>query len=167
MLCDLCHKNVATVHLTEIINDKVVELHICSECAHNKTEELKNHLSISEFLSGILNQRESVDTDRSLRCPSCGMSFYEFRKKGRLGCAVCYRSFRTHLIPLIKKIHGTTHHKGKLPRKMMRSAVIKRRIKVLQERLDRAVQLEEYEEAAALRDEIKKLEREMKNTNNV
>ena len=81
------------------------------------------------------------------------------KKKGRLGCSQCYASFKTHIIPLVKKIHSSTHHKGKLPRTLPEAVIISRRLSSLKDRLARAIQLEEYEEAAGLRDKIRDLER--------
>jgi len=85
MLCDICHKNIATVHLTEIINDKVIEMHICQGCARNKTSELKQQLDISNFLGGLAAQDELPGEKRALlKCSFCGLAYAEFKKKGRL-----------------------------------------------------------------------------------
>ena len=162
MLCDISHKNIATVHLTAIIDDNVMELHICQLCAKNKTDELKQQLNISDFLSSLVPEPRTQKSEALLKCSFCGMDLSDFRKQGRLGCVQCYDRFKVNLIPLLKKIHGSTHHKGKLPRRVQESVIIDRRIKDLHDRLGRAVQLEEYEEAARLRDEIRKLEKKLK-----
>jgi len=162
MLCDICHKNIATVHLTEIVNDKIIELHICQTCAKHKTEELKQQLSISEFLSSLVTEPDTEKRDSTFKCNLCGTSLFDFKKKGRLGCARCYITFKIKLIQLLKKIHGFTHHKGKFPRVVEEGVVFDRKLRVLKERLERAIQLEEYEEAVCLRDEIRKLEKEIK-----
>jgi len=158
MLCDICHKNIATVHLTEIIDNKIVELHICQRCARAKADEIKQQLNISDFLSGLVEERK----EHLKRCPQCGLSFQEFRKKGRLGCSMCYVAFKAELLPLLKKIHGSTHHNGKMPPKIEEKVLIDRKIRELRERLNRAIQLEEYEEAALLRDKLKEWEAKMK-----
>jgi protein arginine kinase activator len=157
MLCDICHKNIATVHLTEIINDKVIEVHICQKCTKLKTEELKNQLSLSDFLSGLV-EKEEVRRKPSLVCPLCKLTFNEFRKKGRLGCSNCYKMFKEQLLPLFRKIHGSTQHVGKFPKSVEDRILIERKIGQLREMLARAIKLEEYEEAARLRDKIKQLE---------
>ncbi len=159
MLCDICHKNIATIHLTEIINDKVVELHICQECAKLKTEELKSQLNISDFLMGLVKE-EKPKEKFILKCPRCGLTFNEFRKKGKLGCKVCYEIFRERLIPLFRKIHGSVEHCGKIPPTLEKKVILEKRIKELKRRLERAIKLEEYEEAAKIRDQIKELEKE-------
>jgi len=154
MVCDICHKNIATVHLTEVINDKVVEMHICQHCT--KTEEFKENLSIQELLGGLMDVAGTQHKEKvSLKCSSCGLTYDDFRKKARLGCGKCYLTFRQQLTPLLKKVHGSLYYAGK--RLLDSTPKISRENKTeeLQKRLDRAVQLEEFEEAARLRDELK------------
>ncbi|UCG35719.1 MAG: UvrB/UvrC motif-containing protein [Candidatus Omnitrophota bacterium] len=161
MLCDICHKNMATVHLTEIVNDKVVEMHICQKCAKSKAEELKNQLSISELLSGLMDIEGISETRPALKCPVCGMSYADFKKQGRLGCENCYATFKDRLFPLLRKVHGTTRHSGKVPGAVAKVSASER-LEELKKRLERAIEMEEYEEAARLRDEIKKAEKKSK-----
>ncbi|MCK5394013.1 MAG: UvrB/UvrC motif-containing protein [Candidatus Omnitrophica bacterium] len=158
MLCNICHKNKATVHLTEIINDKVVELHICQVCAQLKTEELSEQMNMSDFLGGLAGGIDGHKEVYSLKCPSCGLLYGEFKKKGRLGCGECYSFFRKQLLPLLKKIHSSIRHVGKIPKAVDKKIVVKVTIKELKVSLSRAINLEEYEEAARLRDRIKELE---------
>ncbi|UCC94517.1 MAG: UvrB/UvrC motif-containing protein [Candidatus Omnitrophota bacterium] len=162
MLCDVCHKNIATVHLTEIINEKVVEMHICQECAKLKAEELKEQLSISDLLGGLVGMGPIEKEEKALHCPSCHLTYGEFKKKGRLGCGKCYATFKVQLLPLLKNIHGSTHHTGKAPFVKEKKKSREETMKGLRNRLQRAIHLEEYEEAARLRDEIKNLERKDK-----
>jgi protein arginine kinase activator len=155
MLCDICHKNIATVHLTEINNDKVVEMHICQNCTKAKTQELKDNLTIPELLTGFINTGETQKKEISLKCQFCGLTYADFKKKARLGCGKCYSVFKVQILPLLKKIHGSLHYAGK-------SAIdAKKKISdgetELKARLERAIKLEEYEEAARLRDELKKI----------
>lgn len=162
MLCDICHKNSATVHLTEIINDKIIEMHICQACAKSKTEELNEQLNMSDFLGGLVGVGEAKKEERLLKCSSCRLSYSEFKKKGKLGCNYCYVTFRRQLLSLLKKIHGSVRHIGKCPLHIDKKMPIEAKIKEVHERLERAIQLEEYEEAAGLRDEIKRLKRNKK-----
>ncbi len=163
MVCDICHKNNATVHLTEIINDKVVEMHICQVCAQAKANELDKHLNISGFLGSLADMVGGLPQERRLlRCPSCGLSYEDFKKKGRLGCGKCYETFRRFLLPLLKKIHSATTHTGKAPTSLDKKASSQLKVAELHQRLRRAIQLEEYEEAAKLRDKIKGLEKKKK-----
>ena len=163
MVCDICNKNNATVHLTEIINDKVVEMHICQVCAQAKAEELNKHLNISGFLGSLADMVGGLPSERRLlRCPSCGLSYEDFKKKGRLGCGKCYETFRIFLLPLLKKIHSSVTHVGKAPTSLDKQVSGKLKVTELDQRLRRAIQLEEYEEAAKLRDKIKGLEKSRK-----
>jgi protein arginine kinase activator len=159
MICDICQKNSATVHLTEIVNDKVVEMHICQACASFKAEELNVQFNISDFLGGLAGT-ESLRADKqSLRCKSCGFSYEDFKKKGRLGCSRCYSVFKQQLLPLLKKIHSSARHVGKVPGKARQKVSLELDVQELRKRLMRAIKLEEYEEAASLRDKIRKLEK--------
>ncbi|MDD5584520.1 MAG: UvrB/UvrC motif-containing protein [Candidatus Omnitrophica bacterium] len=159
MLCDICHKNIATVHLTEIVNEKIAEMHICQPCAKTKTDEIKEQLNISDFLGGLtgIGQTKEKQEEISLKCSSCGLTYGDFKKKGRFGCGQCYTSFKAVLLPLLKKIHGSTRHVGKTPLKRVIGKPAEK-ISDLKTRLARAIQMEEYEEAAQLRDEIKNFE---------
>ncbi|MFA5271312.1 MAG: UvrB/UvrC motif-containing protein [Candidatus Omnitrophota bacterium] len=155
MVCDICHKNIATVHLTEVINDKVVEMHICQHCT--KTEEFKENLSVQELLGGLMDLAEAKNKEKiSLKCTSCGLTYDDFKKKARLGCCKCYLTFKQQLMPLLKKIHGSLHYTGKRPLDSFLKISRDNKTEELQKRLDRAIQLEEFEEAARLRDELKK-----------
>jgi len=159
MLCDICHKNIATVHLTEIVNDKVVEMHICQACAQSKSEGFSQQPNISDFLSGLVSAGRTRKEDRVLKCPACGFNYSDFRKKGRLGCNQCYTAFRRQLLPLLKKIHGATRHTGKIPLDIKQSVSPEGKLKELNRQLERAIQLEEYEDAARIRDQIKELDK--------
>ncbi|MFH1772249.1 MAG: excinuclease ABC subunit B [Candidatus Omnitrophota bacterium] len=156
MLCDICHNNIATIHLTEIANDNIVEMHICQSCAKDKAKEIKAQLNISDLISGLVASDEfQKERPEGLKCTYCGLNYSEFKKKGRLGCANCYKVFSKRLTPLFKKIHGSVRHTGKAPFLKAKGQGAER-IDILRNRLKRAIQFEEYEEAARLRDEIRK-----------
>ncbi|MCF7907381.1 MAG: UvrB/UvrC motif-containing protein [Candidatus Omnitrophica bacterium] len=159
MLCDICHKNIATVHLTEIINDKVAEMHICQACAQNKSEGLAQQPNISDFVGGLVNADLTKKDNRALKCPACGFNYNDFKKKGRLGCGRCYTAFRRQLLPLLKKIHGAIRHTGKIPLDVKRPVSSEVKLRELNDQLERAIQLEEYEAAAKIRDKLKKLDK--------
>ena len=135
-----------------------MEVHVCQECAKVKTKELKQQLSAPEFLSSLVGDFDSGKERTPSKCPLCCLTLHDLKSKGILGCAQCYTNFRPQLMPLVKKIHGSTHHKGKIPHYVKSSVVLDRRIEVVRNRLNRAIQLEEYEEAARLRDEVRDLE---------
>ncbi|MFA5101409.1 MAG: UvrB/UvrC motif-containing protein [Candidatus Omnitrophota bacterium] len=186
MTCDICGKNPATVHLTEIIDDQMNELHLCEECAHKKSAQMEQQFGLSDLLAGLAGFEKQKDEKEGLvlKCPNCGMTFKDFKKIGRLGCGECYAAFRSFLGPLLKRIHGSNLHCGKTPvsriakltRKKMSGArgtgdanVIGEAhttspadndsVQSLRIRLQKAVEAEAYEEAARLRDQIKELEK--------
>lgn len=157
MVCDICHQNSATMHLTEIINDEVVEMHICQVCAKSKAKELQEQLNISDFLGGLLGVEDLGVKNQTLTCSNCGFSYADFKKKGRLGCSRCYVTFKQLLLPLLRKIHSATRHTGRSPVQKGKKEPIGSKIEQLRLKLNEAIKHEEYEQAARLRDEIKKM----------
>jgi protein arginine kinase activator len=160
MLCQDCGKREATVHLTQVINDHKVELHLCRECAEKKRFHTPFEgvpFPLAEFLASMLDQslikKPSKVSDK--RCPTCGMYFSDFSKIGRLGCGNCYATFRSQLSDLLRKLHGSTQHRGRVP--FIPGDVMKplREERKLQEELKKAIQEEDFEKAAQLRDKIK------------
>ncbi|MBU1122801.1 MAG: UvrB/UvrC motif-containing protein [Candidatus Omnitrophica bacterium] len=154
MLCDVCNKNSATVHLTEIINDKVVEMHICQSCAQDKATEVKGQLSISDFLDNLLSKDAIEKETANIKCSFCGLTLTDVSEKGRLGCRNCYVVYKSEVLPLLKKLHSWTKHKGKVPCSYQYKSLRQPREEELKKRLNRAVCLEEYEDAARFRDQI-------------
>lgn len=161
MLCDICNKNPATVHLTEIVDDQMSELHLCEECARKKSSQMESQFGLSDLLAGLADFEKPAEEKEmvSTKCPNCGLTYKDFKKIGRLGCGECYVAFRKFLTPLLKKIHGSGTHCGKCPSKTVSGGSKPSRKKVdLQElrcRLQKAVEMEAYEEAAKIRDQIK------------
>ncbi len=160
MLCENCKKNVATVHLTEIIEDIKKEVHLCEDCAQDKGLSFKKEFSLQDLLGSLVAQvaeskGEDVTTDV---CPQCGMTFAEFQSKGRLGCPEDYNTFKGTLVPLLEKIHGNSQHFGKVPSRADRGLAAEKETMELKQRLAEAVRHEQYEKAAELRDRIAKLE---------
>ena len=161
MLCDICGKKEATVHLTEIVNNQITKLHLCEQCAKEKGAEMEEHFGLANLLAGLVDLDQPLETvkEKKIQCPFCGLTYNDFKKIGRLGCGRCYEAFKTYLGPLLKRIHGSDIHLGKVPHKKGKAAKAKKiDVEELKKRLRRAVELEEFEEAARLRDEIKKHE---------
>jgi protein arginine kinase activator len=161
MLCDACKKQQATVHLTEIVNDQMAELHLCEACANQKGSQVENQFGLSDLLGGLADSGKAQEIDEEVAtksCPNCGMTYEDFRKIGRLGCSECYVTFKKSLGSLLKRIHGSTHHLGKSPSRVAKPASAKQALLDLKRRLERAVELEEFEEAARLRDQIRESE---------
>ena len=158
MICSICNTREATVHLTEIINDQMIEVHLCEDCAAEKGTDFKTHFNFADLLAGFSeNAKPSKAAPKraAVKCPECKLSYEEFAKTGRLGCADCYSAFAKMLLPLIKRVQRSTQHVGKKPASMEGQAVTAYDLRVLRERLRKCVQTEEFEEAARLRDEIK------------
>ncbi|MDD3839500.1 MAG: UvrB/UvrC motif-containing protein [Clostridia bacterium] len=163
MYCDKCKKNVATVHYTKIINGQKTEVHLCQQCAKESGEfALFTPFSINDLLSGFLDAGYDSQLDygytSTIKCESCGMSYDDFKKHGRLGCSDCYASFDSRLLPLIRKIHGNVQHIGKVPRKAGDHVRLKRERTSLKNKLQEAIKKEEFEKAAEIRDKIKEIE---------
>lgn len=164
MKCQLCGKS-ATVHLTEIINDQMTELHLCEECAKDKgIAGLGQPFGLQDLLAGLVDfgaAAPTTDTKTALICPNCKMRYEDFRKSGRLGCSQCYEIFKENLSPLLKKVHGAVQHIGKGPSIDGDGFDAKKQLQELHLKLQTAIQSEAFEEAARLRDEIKQLEKEI------
>ncbi|MHC4148209.1 MAG: UvrB/UvrC motif-containing protein [Planctomycetota bacterium] len=166
MQCQICNKNEATIHLTEIADGVRAEMHICEHCAHEEGIAVKSQIPLNELLSSLLAVQPTdeelfgpSEKETSASCLHCGFTLDQFRKEAVLGCPYDYEVFEKPLRRLIKKAHnGNTSHCGKVPSKT--SAGTKKQIQLitLQQRLEAAVQSEDYELAAELRDKIKKYE---------
>ena len=160
-LCENCGSNPATVNLTQIEDDEMFSYHLCEDCAAQKGLEGTTDLSASplpDFLAQIGDEpREEENSDSE--CSFCGLMFAAFRETGRLGCPHCYETFEAHLRRLLRRVHGGTKHVGKiyLPPDPTVSE-IEKRMEVLRRKLNRAVETEDFERAAELRDQIRSLE---------
>ncbi|MBU4342892.1 MAG: UvrB/UvrC motif-containing protein [Candidatus Omnitrophica bacterium] len=166
MVCDICGKSQATVHLTEIIDDKMTELHICEGCAQKKGAQMESHFGLADLLAGLADmggQFTKTKKETNIKCLRCGLTYEDFKRIGRLGCGECYSAFKEALLPLLKRIHGSTQHYGKSPTKKTTKAAkaVKTmdELQELKEKLQKAIQLEQFEEAVKLRDRIRELEK--------
>ncbi len=173
MLCQRCGKKEANVHVTKIINGKKTELFLCEDCAKetgqlsfttNNTFSLKNindPFSFHNLLAGLLNPNIDASFSKEiseLKCDNCGMTYKEFSKKGLLGCSQCYNSFSKKLKPLIKRIHGSNEHTGKVPIRKGGELRTKKEIQDLKTRMKEVIEKENFEKAAELRDKIHEME---------
>lgn len=163
MKCTLCGKNEATIHLTEVVNEKITKLHICEACAKHKSSEMQSHFGLTDLLSGLMDFGSSVTEDRiaqavNVKCPVCDSSYYDFQKTGRFGCGACYETFSKNLSELLRKIHGSEKHVGKMPFKGPERTSEQKDLARLKNELDELIRGEEFEKAALLRDRIRELE---------
>jgi protein arginine kinase activator len=170
MLCEECKKRPATVHFTKIVGDQKTEFHLCQQCAAQRGELgfLGNiQINFPNILSSFfdLDQKLQVDgdwqEDTQARCPSCGLSYGDFRELGQLGCSDCYKTFGAQMEPILRRIHGHTRHTGKIPRKHAGKLSQERELENYKAQLKEAIAREEYEQAAKLRDKIHALEKEL------
>lgn len=158
IVCQKCNNVHATVHLTDIVNGEKREWHLCSDCAEKEGIVAKTP-QINQLLQEFVMQKASLKELAGLTCDHCGMSFVEFRTNGQLGCPNDYDAFKQALEPLIERSHeGATQHCGKIPRRVATPVRAKIDLVRLRRQLKMAVDAEEYENAARLRDEIERLE---------
>lgn len=175
MLCERCGDNEASVHLTRIINGSKEEIHLCEECARNSSQLNMDdsNLSFQSLLSGILNNNftganSSVfenNTSDKLVCDNCGLSYQEFTKNGLFGCENCFEVFENKLDALFKRIHGNIRHTGKMPLLFKQKFEVESEISKLQNKMQTAVDEEDFEKAAEIRDKIHAIKENMEEDN--
>jgi protein arginine kinase activator len=160
MNCQVCEKQPATFHLTEIGEGGKTVRHLCEECAGRLG--LASGNPVPSMLATLFEGTKELAATTT-RCPECGISFEEFRAKGRLGCPKDYEVFAKELSPLLEKIHGGSgKHAGRVPAGAGRDTALEDALLRLRRELARAVREEKYEEAARLRDEIRNAEEALK-----
>lgn len=168
MKCQHCEKP-ATFHITELTGPELEELHLCAEHAQQylapSQQEDDTPSSIAGLLAQQLNLGQTAEDLARLdqeSCPVCGITFYEFRQAGRLGCPHDYTCFEDELEPLILNIHGATEHKGKRPKHGLKDAGLQTELIKLRRDMKEAIEREEYERASKIRDRIRVIEQEGK-----
>lgn len=172
MLCQDCKKREAQVHLTQIINNEKIALSLCKECAsargfHSPLENMP--FPLAEILSGLAQSgtdKGKAEPMPQLSCPNCHLTFEEFTRQGRFGCGECYRAFRPRLDSIMRKIHGASLHRGRSP--MAGPAAISGDTPIpvkeeerLEAELHKAIQSEDFERAAEIRDKLKSIKQDM------
>jgi protein arginine kinase activator len=157
-----CHKcaKPATYHITEVVSEEhYEELHLCEECYHKFfAEQQPQGGPGAKGEPGAVEESDEASVLNQRECPVCGIKFVEFRNSGRLGCPHDYQEFREELTPLLENIHGEIRHCGKTPRRLPQNKQTQSELLQLRKQLQQAVTREAYEEAARLRDRIRKLE---------
>jgi protein arginine kinase activator len=157
MLCCVCKEKEATVHLTQIAGDKMQKVDLCEDCAKTKGVNDPQGFSLADLLLGLgaSQEIEQASGGAEVRCPRCGFSQADFKKAGRLGCPECYTTFSEAIGGLLKTMHKGVRHIGKVPEAMRQERDFTDRVKTLEKKLSKAVEQEDFEQAAVLRDEIK------------
>jgi len=169
MECEECHEFPASLHLTKLVNGQKSEIHVCERCAKEKgyiaySEET---YSIHDLLAGLFNFDSSFSKEHShspeikqvLTCTKCGLTYQQFTQVGKFGCGNCYQTFADHLNPIFRRVHsGNTVHNGKIPKRRGSDLKQKRLVQDYKTQLQELIEMEEFEQAAELRDKIKVLE---------
>jgi protein arginine kinase activator len=154
MLCEVCKEREATVHLTQVVDGAIKKLHLCEDCAAKSGFDVQGPLSITDILLGMGVQKASEAAGSERTCPRCHMRRTDFKKTGRFGCAECYTAFAEELPPLLKAMHRSDHHVGKIPQREGARVRASAELARLQQGMDKAIASENFEEAARLRDQI-------------
>lgn len=174
MICQECNQRPATLHFTNFSNGEKTEMHLCERCAQEKGDMFMMNngpgFSINSLLAGLFNmeaafqgqKKEAFQTEKVLQCPQCSMTFPQFVKVGRFGCATCYDAFRDQLTPILRRLHsGNFSHNGKIPKRVGGDIHLRKTIDDLKQTLKDLISQEEFEKAAETRDQIRDLERQL------
>ena len=167
MICQNCGKNEATTHIRQVVNGDTTQMHLCRECAqHLGYGDMFSGfgLNLDDFFGGFLGDTvQKLASPTEQRCPKCGNTFGDIVRSGKVGCSECYKTFYDKLLPSIQRIHGRIKHNGKQvlavenvaqPVEQMKEDPVERMKKELAD----AVEKQEFEQAAIIRDKIKELE---------
>ncbi len=153
--CGHCDKP-ATIHLTQIIDNKIHKVDMCEDCPHKQCVTDPEGFSLADFL--LKPAASIIGAQQGMRCEHCGFTPADFKKTGRFGCPHCYESFKGMLKPMLENMHRDTRHRGKIPERALARYEFRERLDALRVELKEAVGDENYEHAAKLRDEIHRLE---------
>lgn len=163
MKCDMCGEREASVFLTQMYNNEIKKLHLCEKCAIANGLDLKNAISLTDALLGTSKQIKSEikkEKNANKYCPFCKMTYSDFRKRSRFGCPKCYETFQEELEVILKDMHSSTRHTGKKPISTIKNNTISEVTESIEElkcKLFKAIESENYEEAAIIRDQLKHL----------
>jgi protein arginine kinase activator len=158
MQCDVCQQKEATVFLTQIVGGKMQKVNLCETCSKEKGVNDPTGFALADLLLGMGAAQEIERSPSGITCSVCGFTQADFKKTGRLGCSACYDIFAESLESMLKNMQKGSEHVGKSPVSLLKNRQLDAQIKDLQSSLERAVAEEEYEKAADLRDQIRRIE---------
>jgi len=171
MLCEKCKKNEAKINLITVVNGQKHEIWLCESCIKDISSipffsSIGQNVNfpfqgmLTEILSNVDSNKVNIDNNKikAIVCSNCGLTYDEFKKSGKLGCSDCYKEFKIVLEPRIKSLQAGVKHVGKIPNTKGKELIRRRKLKDLKEEMQKLIVSEEYERAAIVRDEIKKLE---------
>lgn len=179
MLCQKCKKNNATIHYRENINGKVTEYSLCADCAAELERDgvIKIENPFSNFMrddifdfasvlpSFFTSLNHALGSGETKRCPVCGSTFNDIARTGHIGCPQCYETFADELAATVNQLHGTSKPQGRIPKRFGEKQNREAEINSLKEEQKKAIEAQEFEKAAELRDKIKALEAEVNSAN--
>jgi protein arginine kinase activator len=163
MNCQQCHKP-ATFHITDLTDGKVISLHLCPDCAKDYLNPPDDDVATPTLANLLTKQLKLGQTAEELaeldnkECPICGITFFEFRQEGRLGCPYDYTHFADELEPLLINVHSDIRHVGKRPKHGAYDAESQNELIRLRREMKESVETENYERASQLRDKIRQIE---------
>jgi protein arginine kinase activator len=146
-----------------VVNKKIIKMNLCEECAKKKGVTIQTPFTIADLLSGLADLGLRAEEDLKKTCPGCGLSYIDFRKTGRLGCDNCYTAFEKSLQGLLETIHRSATHVGKVPSHTRVEVDDLAMLKSLEAQLCAAVEKEEFEKAATIRDKLQALKKDVRN----
>ena len=162
MKCEKCGTNTATTHIKSIVNGVLREMHLCPVCASKHGYGDISNLNFAGMLASMFGDNLKVSSGiNDKKCPICNSTFSQIAKSGKVGCSECYKNFKSELLPYIKRVHGSCVHTGKVPNRaplMVKPETPS--VDDLRLELNRLISEEKYEQAALIRDEIKRIEGE-------
>jgi len=171
MLCEKCKKNEAKINLVTVVNGQKHEIWLCENCVKDisnipffssigQNANFPFQGMLTDILSSVDNNKINIDNNKikEIVCSSCGLTYNEFKKTGKLGCSYCYKEFKVVLDPRIRSLQAGITHIGKMPNMKGEELIRRRRLKDLKEEMQKLIVNENYERAVIVRDEIKKLE---------
>lgn len=153
MICQSCQVNPATGDFTQIVDGETKKLQLCAECAAEKKIDVHGPLSLTDILFGLGDNQEQAPSATEETCPHCHMRKSDFRKTSQFGCPACYETFAGELEPMFRSMHRDVRHVGKVPA----AARLGVELESMQRQLDEAVERQDFEEAARLRDAVREL----------
>ncbi|MCF6313040.1 MAG: UvrB/UvrC motif-containing protein [Verrucomicrobiales bacterium] len=169
MTCDSCQKKNASIYLTQLVDGKMQKVNLCEQCAEEKGVTDPTGFALADLLKGTGTESDApsaVMSDDGDQCSQCGFTQSDFKKTGRFGCSHCYEVFHAGLDHLLEAMHRHSEHRGKKPLHFIDTRSAKRKteavladITELKELLNEAITVEDYEEAARLRDSISQLKK--------
>lgn len=158
MQCDVCQAKEATIFLTRIVEGKMQKINLCEACHKEKKVDDPTGYDLGELLLGLGTAQDLERSSSGAKCPVCGFTQADFKKTVRLGCSACYDVFAEGMVAMLKNMHKGSEHVGKAPAIYLKTRQHDARLQHLQGSLDQAVAAEEYEKAADLRDQIRRIE---------